>query len=873
MIKWIPSFFSCTLKDKMKKQTPSVNEPISEDPNGLHFRWLLQMAWRDSRKSRSRLFLFISSVILGIAALVAIYSLGNNLNDEVNNQAASLLGADLEISGNQPATLPVQNLLDSIGGRQSEQRNFASMVLLPKNGGTRLAQVRALSGQFPYYGSLETAPASAASSFRNKQEALVDETLMLQFGAKTGDSIKVGEVTFAIAGELLNAPGQTGFSASIAPIIYIPLSYLKATNLMQKGSRISYHYYIKFAHEVNEGKLAQQIKPILEENNFNYDTIETQKEETGRSFNDLTRFLSLVGFIALLLGCTGVASAVHVYVKEKINSIAILRCLGARASQALIIFLLQIVCIGFIGSLAGAALGVVIQQFLPFVLKDFLPVAIPTTLSWPAILQGILLGTGISVLFALLPLISIRKVSPLRALRVSFETGANRQDPVKWAIYLLIILLVYGFSWMQMGNLKKAFYFTLSIALALGILAAIARLLMWLVRRFFPSSWSYLWRQGLANLYRPNNQTTILIISIGLGTALISTLFFIQSILLSRVSIAAGEGQPNMVLFDIQSSQKEGVASLVTHFNMPVKEMIPIVNMRLEEVNGISDLKKDSSQKFSRHLFTREYRVTFRDSLTSTEKITKGKWTGTAPPTGLPPISMEENYAKRNGLSLGDTLTFNVQGVLINTVLGSLREIDWSRIRTNFLVVFPKGVIDDAPQFEVILTKVPSQEVSARFQQQMVKEYPNVSIIDLGLILSVLNAIMEKIGFVIRFMGGFSILTGIVVLIASVLISKYQRLQESVLLRTLGASRKQIFAITALEYFFLGALAALTGILLSLAASWALTHYLFDTSFHPDIVPVLILGCIVCLLTVITGLANSFGLLNRPPLEVLRKEV
>ena len=858
----------------MKEQLPVI-EQKNENPNSLHFRWLLQMAWRDSRRSRSRLFLFISSIILGIAALVAIYSLGNNLNDEVNNQAASLLGADLEISGNQSPTPSIQNILDSLNGQQSQQRNFASMVLFTKNGGTRLVQVRALSGQFPYYGSLETEPASAASSFRNQQQALVDETLMLQFGAKPGDSIKVGDVTFAIAGRLLNAPGQTGFSSSIAPIIYIPLCYLKATNLMQKGSRISYHYYFKFNHGVDEQKLTSQIKPTLEENDYDYDTIETQKEDTGQSFSDLTRFLSLVGFIALLLGCTGVASAVHVYVKEKINSIAILRCLGARAAQAFIIFLLQIVCIGFIGSLAGAALGVVIQQFLPVVLKDFLPVTIATTISWPAVIEGIVLGTGISVLFALLPLISIRKVSPLQALRASFEPAAFKNDSLKWAIYVLIILFVYGFSFIQMGNLRKAFYFTLSIVLALAILAAIARLLMWLVKRFFPSSWSYLWRQGLANLYRPNNQTTILIISIGLGTALISTLFFIQSILLRRVTIAAGEGQPNMVLFDIQSSQKEGVADLVKHFDMPVKEMIPIVNMRLDEVNGITaeDLKKDSLLKFRRFLFTREYRCTFRDSLTSTEKITAGKWIGNAPAQGLPPISMEEHYAKRNDIRIGDTITFNVQGVMIKTIVGSFREVDWSRIRTNFIIVFPDGVINDAPQYEVILTKVPSQQVSAKFQQQMVQHYPNVSIIDLALILSILNSIMEKIGFVIRFMGGFSILTGIVVLISSVLISKYQRLQESVLLRTLGASHKQIFAITALEYFFLGALAALTGILLALAASWALAHYLFETSFHPDLVPVLILGLIVCALTVITGLVNSFGLLNKPPLEVLRQEV
>ena len=231
---------------------------------------------------------------------------------------------------------------------------------------------------------------------------------------------------------------------------------------------------------------------------------------------------------------------------------------------------------------------------------------------------------------------------------------------------------------------------------------------------------------------------------------------------------------------------------------------------------------------------------------------------------------MEQNFAKRNNVSIGDTLTFNVQGAIMPTIVGSLREVNWRRIQTNFLVVFPKGVIDSAPQFQVLLTRVPSQQVSARFQEAMVKKYPNVSIIDLALVLHILDDLMDKISFVIRFMAGFSIITGIVVLIASVLISKYQRLQESVLLRTLGASRKQIFSITALEYFFLGALAALTGILLSLAASWALAYYIFDVPFNPKLLPVLLIFLLVCVLTVLTGLANSRGLLSRPPMEVLR---
>jgi len=834
----------------------------------------MRMAWRDSRKSRSRLFLFISSIILGIAALVAIYSLGNNLDEQVNTQAASLLGADLEISGSQPTTPAIQKIVDTIGNNRSAQQSFASMVLFTKNNGTRLTEVRALQGAFPYYGSLETIPASAAKTFRNKQQALVDETLMLQYHANVGDSIKVGDITFAIAGKLLNAPGQTGLSATIAPIVYIPLQYMKQTGLSQKGSRISYRYYFKFNNSTDADKLVENIKPRLEANDLHYETVESQKEDTGRFFTNLTRFLALVGFIALLLGCTGVASAVHVYIKEKVNSIAILRCLGVKASQAFIIYLMQIAGIGFIGSLMGTALGVFIQQFLPFVIKDLLPVKVSTPVSWPAVLQGMLLGIIISVLFALLPLLSIRKISPLNALRVSYEPPRKQKDPLKWIVYILIIIFVYGFTLVQMKTWIHALYFTGGIAAALLILTAIARLLMWTVSHFFPSSWNYLWRQGLANLYRPNNQTTILIISIGLGTALICTLLFVQSILINRITLSTSANQPNIVLFDIQTKQEDSVAALAVKFGLPVNERVPIVTMRLENVNGISaaQARKDSSIKLSRWLFSREYRVTYRDSLTQSEKITAGTWKGRANCTGIPEISMEQNFAKRSGVKLGDTITFNVQGSLMKTLVGSLRQVNWGGIQTNFLVVFPTGLLEDAPQFHVLLTRVPSQQVSANFQQAMVKAYPNVSIIDLGLVLHVLDDLLSKIGFVIRFMAGFSIVTGIVVLISSVLISKYQRLQESVLLRTLGGSRKQIFAITALEYFFLGVFAAFTGILLALAASWGLAHYMFETPFHPEIMPVLILFVLVCLLTVITGLANSRGILNRSPLEVLRAE-
>ncbi|WP_255478730.1 ABC transporter permease [Rufibacter sp. XAAS-G3-1] len=841
----------------------------------LNFPWLVQMAWRDSRRNRSRLFLFISSIILGIAALVAIFSFGYNLRADIDNQAKELIGADLVISSNRPVDPKMLPLLDSLGNRRSRERSFASMILFPKSQGTRLVQIRALEGQFPYYGALETVPASAAQSFRNGQQALVDKTLMLQFNAQIGDSIKVGEVTFQIAGILNKAPGQTGISATVAPAVYIPLRFLPQTGLEQKGSRINYLFYYKYDTPTNIKQLVDKLEPRLEKEALNTETIETQREDMGRSFKDLTSFLALVGFIALLLGSIGVASAIHVYIREKLRSIAILRCLGVSATQAFLIYVIQILGIGLLGSILGAALGTLVQQLLPQVLQDMLPIKITVAISWLAILQGIGLGLMISLLFSLLPLVSIRNVSPLNTLRLSLESTGMFRDPLKWLVYGLILLFIFGFTYLQTEKLREAAYFTLGVLAGFLVLTGMAWGLMWTVRRFFPESWSYLWRQGLANLFRPNNQTLILIVSIGLGTAFISTLYFVQTILLNQVTLSARENQPNMVLFDIQQGQREAVAALTKQQGLPVLQEVPIVTMRMEEINGLTadQVEEDSTAGVSPRAFQREIRSTFRSTLTNAERVVEGTWHGKVlSPEDTVYVSLDQNYAERIRVEVGDKIVFNVQGALIPTVVGSLREVDWNRIQTNFRVIFPIGVLEAAPQFHVLMTKVPTAETSARFQQAVVRQFPNISIIDLELILSVMDELLDKIGFVIRFMAGFSIITGLVVLISSVLISKYQRRQESVLLRTLGANRKQIFLITALEYFFLGGLAAGTGIVLSLIGSWALAKYSFETTFTPELWPVLLLFLLISSLTVFIGLFNSRAVVNRSPLEVLRSE-
>lgn len=849
------------------------NEPVNYK-RPINFGWLFQMAWRDSRKNRSRLFLFISSIVLGIASLVAIYSFGFNLRQDIDNQAAELVGADIVISGNKPVSPQIQKLVDSLGDRKSTQRSFVSMVLFTKNQGTRLVEVRALEGEFPYYGTIETTPVSAATAFRKNKQVLADHNLMLQFNAHPGDSLKIGNVTFAIAGVLEKAPGQTSLSASVAPVVYMPMAYLQQTGLMARGSRINYSYFFKYDRPENIEKLTPKIEPRLDKEDLNLQTVASQKEQTSRSFEDLTRFLALVGFVALLLGCIGVASSIHIYVREKLKAIAIMRCLGVKSTEAFLIYLIQIVVIGFIGSVIGAALGTVIQQLLPIAFKDFLPIDITVDISWASIGTGILLGVVISLLFALLPLVSVRNISPLNTLRVSDESAATKRDPLKWLVYALILAFIVGFTYLQLKDWKQAIAFTVFVLLAFLVLTGLATLIMWLLKKFLPLSWSYLFRQGFANLYRPNNQTIILLVSIGLGTAFISTLFFIQSILLSRINLSSGESQPNLILFDIQTNQQKQVVDLTKQQHLSVLGMVPIVTIRLQELNGKTAevYKKDTSLKVPKVVFSREYRVSYRDTLVSSEKIVSGNWIGKAPANAIIPISIEEKYATKNHLKIGDKMLFNVQGVNMETKITSYRKVNWNRIQTNFLVLFPTGVLEQAPQYAVFTTHVPSAAASAKYQQAIVKQFPNVSVIDLALVLKLLDDILGKISFVIRFMAGFSIITGLIVLIASVLISKYQRIQESVLLRTLGASKRQILIITGLEYFFLGAIAALTGILISVPGSWALAKYSFDTTFSPPLLPVVILFFVVALITVLIGLFNSRGILNKPPLEVLRSD-
>lgn len=331
----------------------------------LFNRWTWVMAWRDSRTHRKKLLLFISSIILGTAALVAVNSLGESLERAVSTQAKSLLGADLAIESRQPFSKALERAVDSLAERAEVAReiSFGSMVYFPKQSKTRLSQIRAVTGDFPFYGAIETEPKSAYKTLNNGRNALIDNTLAIQFGVQIGDSVKIGEVSFLVSGILKEVPGEAAVASVIGPRVYIPPMYVDSTKLIQVGSRVTYKAFFKLPPATSTKAVRDSLKPLLNLTSATATTAEERQATLGRTLENLYRFLNLVGFIALLLGSVGVASAVNVYVKQKLQTVATLRCMGASSAQAFAIYLIQTFAIGLIGVSSAQRLAFSLARF------------------------------------------------------------------------------------------------------------------------------------------------------------------------------------------------------------------------------------------------------------------------------------------------------------------------------------------------------------------------------------------------------------------------------------------------------------------------------------------------------------------------------
>jgi putative ABC transport system permease protein len=564
--------------------------------------------------------------------------------------------------------------------------------------------------------------------------------------------------------------------------------------------------------------------------------------------------------------------------------VAVLRCVGSSGWQAFNIYFIQIFVLGFIGSVIGATLGVGIQQLIPIAFGDYLPVELQFGISWRAFAEGVFVGTLVSILFSILPLVAVRFVPPLSVLRADF-TSDKVFSKTKWFTIFLIGLFPILAAAYQTRSFISGGLFSLGLVLALGSLMLVAMALLFLVRRYFPKNSTFIFRHALSNLFRPNNQTQVLLVTIGLGAFIIATLNIIQSSLLNQVEFKGNTNQSNTILFDIQSSQKDEVVKLISKHKLPVNQVVPIVTCRLSEIRGVSieELKKrdsvnkvlqrNDSMRIPNWAMTREYRVTYRDSLHASEELIKGEIQSLKKgSTDSVWVSISDGMQETLKVGVGDSLVFDVQGVPIKTFISGIRKVDWPQDPPNFIFVFPAGVLENAPQIWVAATRVNKPEEAVQFQQELIFGFPNVSLIDLRLILSTVDELFGKVGLVVRFLALFSIVTGLVVLAGAVMNSKFARIKENVLLRTIGARTRQIMKITLIEYGYVGIFSAITGMALSLGGGWLLTKFFFEVEFSVNVLELTIISAGVIILTVFIGWWNSREVISTPPLQVLRKE-
>jgi putative ABC transport system permease protein len=838
-------------------------------------RFILKMAWRDSRASRRRLLLYSLSVVLGIAALVSIGSFSANIREAIDSEARGLLGADLFVTAPAPLAAPVIDYLASLRGGIAREEMFTSMLSFPSVGRLRLVQVHAVEGDFPFYGKFETQPQGGAGLLRAGGDvAVVEPTLLDQFGVHVGDKVKLGKTLFTVVGSVGKVPGESPGVAMMAPRVYIPMGALAGTGLAGSQAIARYRAMIRLPEGRDADAVVRDMRDKFPVPRLSFDTVAERKRNLGQAIAHLDGFLSLVGFVALILGGIGVASALHAYIREKVATVAVLRCLGASAGQSLAIYLVQGLGLGIFGALVGGALGVAIQTALPALIRGVLPFEISFFVSWPALLRGTGAGVVICLLFSALPLMSVRRIPPLAALRSAVaERASSAPDPWRLGIFAAIAASIAGFAVWQTGAVAVGLGFASMLGLGFLVLSGLGVAVSWAARRFVPRSLPYVVRQGLANLHRPNNRTVLMLVSLGLGTFLVLTLFLVRTTLLREIQGADALGRPNLIFFDIQDDQMGPLEAAAAAAGSPVAEKAPIVTMKIASVRGrsVEDIMRDKGARTAGWALRREYRSTFRSELSSTEKVVEGRFTGHAG-SGPAEISVEEGMARDMRLHLGDEVDWDVQGLPVRTVVGSIRAVEWRRMEPNFFVVFPEGALEAAPKTYLAAVHADSPAQSAKVQLAVVDAFPNVTAIDLALVVETLDGIFSKVAFAIQFMALFTVATGLVVLAGTVLMGRHQRIRETVLLRTLGATRRQLALIQLVEYAALGTQAAIVGGLLAVAGNALLARYVFNVSASAAAWQVASAAALVSLLAIATGFMAGRGVADHPPLEILRQE-
>jgi putative ABC transport system permease protein len=853
--------------------------------------FVVRMALREIRASWQRLLFFFICIAIGVGSIVALRSVIQSVRVALAGEARSLLASDVLVTSNRPWTDRVRNALrkEESAGRisaRSEATEIPTMVR-PADGskaGTRMVELRAVQAGFPFYGALTLRDGRYSHDLLKDHGAVVRPELLAQLRLSVGDRILIGTQPFQIRGVITAEPGRRLGAFTLGPRVIIDQADLAGTGLLAFGSRASYQQLLRVPAAAVD-PLSRDLQRTFANEFVGVRSYRRSEDQMGENLARAENYLSLVGLVVLILGGIGVSSVTRVFVQQKVRSIAILKCIGSTSRQVLAIYMTQVLLLGLDGSALGVALAAGVIAAVPVLVGSSLGDAIQVEygLTAAAVVQGLAIGLLVSLLFSLVPLLEVRHVKPSLLLRHDIPPSP-RFDWMKWTVTGVVAAALVGVAAWQAGSLR------IGLMLSGGFVAVSFILLLAgaaLVRAVQPLRYSrsFALRQAVLHIARPGNQTRVILLAVGLGTFFILGVRTLQANLLRDFAVQAGDNAPDMFLIDIQPGQRDRLAAFVDTANgsAPGPKLIPVLRARVVAVRG-QEIELDSYQAVrGRGGLSREFTVTYRAQLEANETIVEGRWWDDAPLQGEPEVSVEERFSDRDNdgnfrlgsrIRVGDRMSFDVLGRVITARVASVRRVDWQDFRAGgFMFVFRPGTFDAAPHTYISALQGPRDaDARARMQADLVTQFPNVSVIDLKEILQTIQDVVGKVTLAVTVVGALVLLSGALILVGAVSMTKFRRVYEAAILKTLGANSRLIATMLVLEYGVLGAIAGTVGALGAIALSWGVARYALELPWQAT--PLITVTGIAATAVFVAaiGVLASIDVLRHKPLATLRAE-
>ncbi len=845
-------------------------------------RFVIRMVGRELRASWRRLAFFFVCVAVGVSAIVALRSVIQQVGVAMAGETRALLAADVLVESEQPwseaARTFIDEILDAEPGLTRTLSIETATMARPADeakAAARVVELRGVQAAFPFYGTFVLQDdRSYHHGLLAGGGALVRPELLTQLDVAVGDDILIGNGRFEIRGVILREPGGGMGAFSFGPRVLIDYDDLLQTGLLTFGTRAERQILLK-APEPRIDPLVASLREPLRDEFVRVRSYRNTEDRIARNLSRAENYLSLIGFVVVVLGGIGVWSVTRVFVQQRVRSVAILKCLGATSRQVLAIYVVQVALLGLGGALLGVVLAAAMLAALPPSLTaEAAAVAGVYNLSYgvtgSAVAQGLGVGVLVSLLFALDPLLEMRTIKPLALIRWNLIAAAGR-DWVRVAVIgTLAAGLVALASW-QAASWEAGLWVCGGFAAVALVLHGVGRALVHLIQPLGAGA-RFAVRHAVLNLARPGNQTRVILLAVGLGSFFVIGIHAVQANLLGAFALEIREDSPDMFLIDIQQDQRAGVSELLAERIGNAPTLIPVLRARVTGVTG-ERTNLDTARAVRRRGVGREFTVTYRGHLEANERVVEGAF-WEAGRSGRPEVSVEESIRDRLDLAMGDVLRFRVLGRDIRATVSSVRAVDWDDSRSGgFMFLFSPGVFDEAPHsFITFLRGPPETQARARLQRDLVAGFPNVSAIDGLQVIATVRRILDYVTLAISVVGGIALFSGVLILIGSVAMTKFQRRYETAIFQTLGATSRTLGLMLVVEYGTLGILAGTVGSVGALGLTWGLSRHLLEIDWDPA--PLVNVGGVVLTTLVVgsVGVASSLDVLRRRPLSTLRAE-